>query len=101
MPAVSVIYSAQRPPGENRVLAAEGTVSATVRVNPLVLTVSAPQQVLIHQAFKVEARLRNQGETKITNLVVTIYVPPGLTVVTRAERNIGTLPSQKEKTSGG
>ncbi len=77
----------------------EGTVSATVTTIPLVLSVSAPDEVRVGRHFVVRATIRNRGQGKITEVTASIHVPDGLTLVTpEAEQNIGEIRPRKRKT---
>lgn len=84
--------------GQSKVLAAEGVVTATVSVNPLSVSVSAPDSVFVDQHFKVEANIENYGSNKIKEALAIIQLPQGLTLKGKCERTIGMIPPHKKKT---
>ena len=87
--------------GRSKISAAEGVITATVTVNPLWVSVSAPSSVLVGESFQVEATIENRGEAKIEKAVATIILPDGLELVRppKAERNLGAIPPHKHKTA--
>jgi len=50
-------------------------VTATVRVNPLLLTVEALEQVTTGRVFKTRAVLSNWGSTPLREVRATLYPP--------------------------
>jgi hypothetical protein len=93
----SIVFGFSRDGTIHAAQGAEGTVTATVAANPLIVSVSAPEQVLVHESFWIEAQVRNTGDARMAKTVGTLHVPEGLTVMTKAERNIGAIQSQREK----
>lgn len=63
-----------------RVAHASGVIAATVRPNPLTVTVSSiPSEVAVGRRFAIEALVENQGSGSISDVVATIHYPdPGL-----------------------
>jgi len=69
----------------------EGRVTATVRVNPLLLTVEAPERVTTGRGFKIEAVVSNWGPVTLREVQATLYPPEGLTVQGNTEKRLGNL----------
>lgn len=85
--------------GQGKALASDGIITATVTVNPLSVSVSAPSSVAVGQPFDVEATVENHGGAKIERAVASIDLPAGLQLIThKAERTLGVIPSHKRKT---
>ena len=77
-------------------------MTAIVRINPLVVTVSAPGFVSAGEHFNVKATIENRGEAKIKKAVAAIRFEPdeGLTLIGgNAEKTMGVVPPYKEKTA--
>ena len=77
--------------------AQSGVVTATVRPNPLKVTVSAPQNVSVGQWFTVSADVSNFGEEIITQTVATLNAPAELKVKNQ-RKNLGNLAAHGTKT---
>ncbi|MBI2621162.1 MAG: hypothetical protein HYW63_00760 [Candidatus Levybacteria bacterium] len=75
-----------------------GTVSATVRPNPLTVSVSAPDPVTVGQWFYIKAEVTNLGNQAITNTVVTINTPAGIIVRGQKKIKIGDLTGSQTQT---
>lgn len=59
----------------------QGVVSATVKVNPLQVTLLVPTEpISVGEAFTVQATVENQGESRIRRVTATLHVPDGLDV---------------------
>lgn len=85
--------------GQSRAFADGGSVTATVRINPLVVTVSVPSSVTVGEHFNVKVTIENHGESKIKRVVATIDLPDGLSLgKSKAEKIMGAIPPYKEKT---
>lgn len=86
--------------GQSVVFATEGTITSTVRINPLLVSVSsAPDTVSQGDEFTVTADIQNRGETRLLQAKATLNLPEGLTVVRRlAERHLGVIKPQATKT---
>ena len=80
----------------SHVYAQSSTVTATVRPNPLKVTISAPQNVSVRQWFTVSADVSNLGKETITQTVATLNVPAKLKVQ-HQRRNLGNLAAHGTK----
>lgn len=70
----------------------EGVVTATVHVNPLLVSLTVPgEPVAIGQSFTVQAHGENQGEGRIRRVTATLQLPEGLEMRVPATRSLGTL----------
>ena len=73
-------------------------IRAFVTINPLALEVSAPRDVEIGRAFKIEAKAINKGEVKIENVTGKIFLPAELSLSGKSEiKKIGTIRAGREK----
>ena len=77
--------------------AQSGVVTATVRPNPLKVSVSAPSSVTVGQWFDISADVTNLGNLTITSTVATISSSTGLTVK-GPKKKIGNLVGGPTKT---
>ena len=94
---VLVLAMALCPPG-NGVAYADGVITATVRPNPLSVTVSsAPSTVFVGHRFQIKARIENLGAEQISEAVATIHLPDsGVTLLSStAEQSLGTIRKQR------
>jgi len=71
--------------------AQEGTVSATVRPNPLEVKISAPTVVNVGQRFDINVDVSNLGTETVNDVVVVINKPQGLSVKGKKSLDIGNL----------
>lgn len=82
----------------NGVAYADGVILATVRTNPLFVTVSsAPGTVFVGHRFQIKAKIENLGAEQISEVVATIQLPAsGLTLLSStADQSLGTLRKQR------
>ena len=57
----------------------EGVVTATIKVNPLLVSLTVPgEPVLVGEPFTVQATVENQGESRIRRVTATLHLPTGL-----------------------
>lgn len=78
------------------------TVLATVRINTLEVTVSAPASVTTDTPFRVTAAVKNTGSTKIMRVTATIHLPAlgtstAFTLRGQEDKNLGVISSGKDK----
>lgn len=66
---------------------AQGVVTATVRPNPLDISLTAPATVNVGQWFEIEAEISNHGSEPISKTVVMLNTPNELTVRKKRKRN--------------
>ncbi len=76
--------------------AQSGTVTVTVRPNPLDVQVAAPENVVVGQWFEIEVAVFNKGAQSITKTSAKIHTPSELKVRGKKKR-IGTLPAGQTK----
>jgi len=73
-------------------------IQALVTINPLKVEIIAPKEVLINQVFKIEVTVINSGEEKVGNTQAEIFLPQGLTLITKKQINkLGAIPPNKDK----
>ncbi len=73
-------------------------IQALVTINPLKVEIIAPKEALLDQTFKIEATVFNSGEEKVSNTQAEIFLPDGLTLVTKKQINkLGVIPPNKDK----
>jgi len=72
-------------------------IIARVTINPLEVNVSAPVEVEMGKAFKVEARVINKGEKKIRSAKAEIFLSDGLSLKRSSTQNWGIIQGEKEK----
>ena len=70
--------------------AQSGTVTATVRPNPLDVEVAAPSQVTVREWSDIEVIIKNKGSTPITKTSAKIHSSSGFSVKGRSKK-VGTL----------
>lgn len=85
------------PASFGSVYAQSGVVTATVRPNPLEVSVSAPPSVPVGQWFDISANVTNLGDLTITSTVATINASTELTVK-GPKKKIGNLAGNQIKT---
>lgn len=84
--------------GAGQAWAGEGTITATVTVNPLRVSALAPAVVAVSQTFEVEATVENHGGAKVEKAAAIITLSEGLELVKhKAERTLGAIPPHKHK----
>lgn len=82
-----------------------GTLVATVRINPLEVEVTAPSSVSLGERFKVEATVKNSGDTKIKKTKIEIFLnselnlDSGLNLKGNTERKRGVVLAKDSKTA--
>ena len=54
----------------------QGSVTATVKVNPLVVSLTAPSEASVGEEFTVQATVGNLGSSRIRRVTATIHLPP-------------------------
>lgn len=74
----------------------QGEVTATVRVSPLVVSLTVPDEPVSRgERFRVWARVENRGQSRIWMTTVTLHLDtssePGLRVYGRSTRPLGVL----------
>ena len=70
----------------------EGVVTATVHVNPLLVSLTVPSEpVAVGERFTVQARVENRGESRIRRVTATLQLPEGLEMRVPATRSLGSL----------
>lgn len=74
-----------------------GTVSATVRPNPLTVDISVPASVTVGQWFDVTADVANLGQETLTQTVVSLNTP-GEIKVKNQRKKIGNLTAGTTQT---
>lgn len=79
------------------VYAQSGVVTATVRPNPLEVSVSAPGGVVVGQWFDINADVANLGDQSITGIEAIIQTPTEVTVKGQ-KKKVGTLAGSQTKT---
>ena len=79
-------------------LAQSTTLTATVRVNPLKVEVTAPGVVTVGEWFDIKAEVSNLGTERISRAFATLNTSPGINVRGSEKKNFGNLPSGKTKT---
>ena len=73
-------------------------IQALVTINPLKVEIIAPKEELLNQAFKIEVTVINSGEGKVGNTQAEIFLPDGLSLVTKKQINkLGAIPPNKDK----
>ena len=77
--------------------AQSGVVTATVRPNPLKVSVSPPGTVVVGQWFDISADIINLGSQTITGTTATIHTPTEITVK-GPKKKIGNLAGGQSKT---
>ena len=78
-------------------LAQSGSVTATVRPNPLEVKVSAPSSVGVNEWFDIKVTITNQGAA-VTKTFAKIHTSSDLKLKTRGKKKrIGTLTTGKTK----
>ncbi len=82
----------------NHSFAQQGSVSATVRPNPLEVEVFAPSGVTVGQWFEIKAEVSNLGMERISRAFTTLNTSPELNVRGSEKKNLGSLPSGGTKT---
>jgi len=83
--------------GAGIVHAQSGTVTATVRPNPLEVSVSAPSPVAVGQWFDISADVSNLGSERIRQTVATLNTPSELQVRGNNRKGLGNLGSGQTK----
>lgn len=83
--------------GVSSVLAQSGTVTATVRPNPLKVTVSAPPTVQVGQWFDVTADISNLGSDTVAKATATIFTPTNMSVKGQ-KKKVGDVSGGQTKT---
>ncbi len=78
------------------VYAQSGVVTATVRPNPLEVSISPPGTVVVGQWFDISASVTNLGDLTITSIVATINAPKELTVKGQ-KKQVGSLAGGQTK----
>ena len=68
-----------------------GSVSATVRVSPLVLVLAAPTDVQPGDVFDVIATASNRGPFALKKARVTLFLPEGLSIRGKDVANLGAV----------
>lgn len=59
----------------------EGVVTATIKVNPLLVSITVPSSpVAVGEPFTVQATVDNQGESRIQRPTADLWLPDGLEV---------------------
>lgn len=84
---------------QSQSLAQTASLVATVRINSLEVEVTAPSSVSLGERFKVEATVRNSGETKIKKTKVEIFPDSGLNLKGNSERKMGVILAENSKTA--
>lgn len=75
-----------------------GTLTATVSINPLSLSVTAPDEVKIDRNFIVKAEIKNKGEVPVEDTEIEIYLSQGLKLVRKdAKQMLGIIPAHRKK----
>ena len=83
--------------GTGVVHAQSGVVTATVRPNPLKISVSAPGSVVVGQWFDISADVANLSNDPITQTIVKLNSPPEIKVKA-ARKKIGNLAAHQTTT---
>lgn len=79
------------------VYAQSSVVTATVRPNPLVVSVSAPSSVIVGSWFDISADVANLGDQTITGTTATVNSPTEVTVKS-PKKKVGNLTASQTKT---
>lgn len=76
-----------------------GTVTATIRVNPLDITVSAtPLELAVGDSFRLNALVQNKGDTRLTNVrASSLFDTSGLRLRGSSGRNLGSIGPESTK----
>ena len=75
------------------------TIVALVAINPLHLSVSAPQEVEVGKKFKVETTVENRGEERLSNVRVELFISKGLVLVRKnSVKDVGKIRNNGAKT---
>ncbi len=61
--------------------ASESYIVGTVSVTPLKIELSARSRVFVDKKFNLKAVVENVGQSPITDLVLTLHLPSGLTLI--------------------
>ncbi len=70
----------------------EGVVTATIKVNPLLVSLTVPgEPVLIGEPFTVQANVENLGESRVRRVTATLQLPTGLEARGPAIHRLGSL----------
>lgn len=77
--------------------AQSSVVTATVRPNPLKVSVSAPSTVVVGQWFDISADIANLGDQTITGTTATVNSPTEVTVKS-PKKKVGNLTASQTKT---
>ncbi len=71
----------------------EGVVTATIKVNPLLVSLTVPSDpVAVGEPFTVQATVENQGESRIRRPTADLELPAGLEVRGPTIHRLGMLP---------
>lgn len=78
-----------------------GTVTATIRTNPLEISVSAnPAETAVGDTFQIKASIRNSGDTSVDATAASIsFDSSGLILDGSKDLNLNTLPPDETMTS--
>ncbi|MCH7730640.1 hypothetical protein IID21_03895 [Patescibacteria group bacterium] len=79
-------------------LAQSATLTATVRVNPLKVEVTAPGVVTVGEWFDIKAEVSNLGTERISRAFATLNTSPEINVRGNVKKRFGSLPPGGTKT---
>ncbi len=75
----------------NHSFAQEGTVSATVRPNPLEVIITASSTAIVGDWFEIKAEVSNQGDITIDKVSTTVNLPSGISI-RGLKKRLGNIP---------
>lgn len=82
----------------NQARGSTGTITATVTVNPLLVKVKAvPKTAIVEKDFQVSAEIKNLGESILNDVTASIYLPPGLILLSDQNQYLGEIESDRKK----
>jgi hypothetical protein len=75
-------------------------VAATVSLSPLEVIISTPARVRVNTVFRVDAIVRNRGDSSINKAVAAIYLPKDVELVgSKPDTKLGTIQAHTYATA--
>lgn len=99
LPLVLGLFFSWGSARQNQPWAQTASLVATVRINPLEVEVTAPSPVSLGERFRVEAVVKNLGETRIKKTKVELFWDPGLSLRGNPVRKMGVILGKESKTA--
>lgn len=76
--------------GVGQSISAESVVSVSIILNPLKVSISAPEIMILDRTYEIQTTIQNLGDINISNVYASIYLPA----------NIKLLSSKKPEDTG-